>query len=375
MTQIHHVVFHDDIDGIVSAAIYLHNHVKGSTYRLYPTSSSSRGEKLATMIKEMNLDDERDVLVILDFENHSRSNLWVDHHFDVKIGEEEVRNSKVIYDPGSKSAARLVQSIPFKLSAVAKYPIAFLDTVDLIDQANYKTVGQIFNDNSPLMILRAYIERVFPSDMMFSRVVEMIAKTHFDFRKTIYQLKLNENILFSLKKEAEKISKYMIITGNFSTVNQRRINQYPRYSEFFIRPETKYSVRITPTGNGRVYMQIGYNKWSSNPNEINIGKALSKLSYLIRGGGHYGVGGAILNETDVDKLLDDLSIILNREEPLEDMEKVGVDKEVDPIEVQAESMVKTGEEKNISDAREKVLKPKNEEKKEQEDHSAGKTNS
>jgi hypothetical protein len=242
----------------------------------------------------------------------------------------------------------------------------------MIDQASYRNVHQIFNDTSPLMILRAYIERVFPSEMMFSRIVEMIAKTHFDFRKAIYQLKLDENVINILRKEAEKTGKFMTVSGNFSVISQKRVNQYPRYSEFYIRPETKYSVRITSTGNKRMYLQIGYNKWSKSPNEINIGKMLSKINYLIAGGGHFGVGGGILNESDTDRLLDDLSIILNKEDPLEEeIEKVGVDKDADPIEAKAESMIKTGEEKSLNDAREKACKQEEKKEEVREDGDAG----
>lgn len=351
----HHVVYNDDIDGIVSAAIYLHNIVRGATYRLYPISSSAKGEKFKSIIKEMNLNKKSDFLVILNFENHEDSDLWIDHHWSDVMGNDPVRNAKVIYDPSAKSSSRLVQSYNPR-EDISKYPESFIDHVDMISQSSYKAVDQVFTDTGPMMILRAYVEKVFPSEMIFNRVVEMIVKVHFDFRKAMYQLRLDKNIIFELKKEAEKIGRFMTVIGPFSTVSQRRVNQYPKYSEFFIRPETQYAVRFSSAGNNRMYMQIASNKWGK-PNEINLGKMVSNIPYLIRGGGHYSVASALLEVTDLERLLEEFELNLNKEVRLEheeEMEKNAVDKELDPVESKAEEMVKTGDAKDIDEARKKA---------------------
>ncbi len=357
MDKVHHVVFHDDIDGIISAAIYLHDQVREDTYRLYPVPSTSRGEKFESMVKAMRLKPESDFLVILDYENHKKSNLWVDHHWSKIMGDEPVINSKIIYNPGIASTARLMHQSLNPNSIIPKsYSYKFLDMVDIIDRADYNTVKQIFNDTHPLMVLRAYIERSFHSEMMFCRIVEMISATHFDFRRALYQLRINKRVISELQKDIERTKKAMVISGNFSVIRQNRPGRYPRYAEFYINPKVKYSVRLSTIPQNKIYFQVGYNKWHDKPNEVDIGRLLSNMKFLIKGGGHYSVGGGIVSENNVERFLDDLCINLNDGESsmTDEMEKVGVDKENDPIESKAESMVKTGGAKNIDEAREKA---------------------
>ena len=356
MGKVHHIVFHDDIDGIISAAIYLHDSVDTDVYRLYPVSSTSRGEKLESMVKAMRLKSDTDFLVILDYENHKRSDLWIDHHWSKIMGDEPVINSKIIYDPNIASAASLVKKYLKKRLNTPEYSDGFLQMVDTIDKAGYDTVKQIFNDTHPLMVLRAYIERSFHSDMMFCRIVEMISSTNFDFRRALYQLKISRRVIYDLQKDVEKTKRAMLVSQNLSVIRQSRPGKYPRYAEFYINPDIKYSVRLSTIPQNRIYFQVGYNKWHEKPNEVDIGKMLSSINYLLKGGGHYSVGCGIVSQEKAETLLDDLCINLNDGESSmsDEMEKVGVDKECDPIESKAESMVKTGDAKNIDDARKKA---------------------
>ena len=366
MDKAHHIVFHDDIDGIISAAIYLHNNVGDDTYRLYPVASTSRGEKFEAMVKAMWLKPESDFLVILDYENHRDSSLWIDHHWSKVIGDEPVINSKIIYNPTATSAARLISKHLKANPNVQEYSETFLDMVDVIDHSDYKTINQIFSDTHPLMLLRAYIERSFHSDMMFCRIVEMIANTHFNFRKALYQLRLSKRIIFDLQKDVERTRKAMVVSGSMSIIRQSRPGKYPRYAEFYINPKVKYSVRLSTISQDKIYFQVGHNKWHEESNEVDIGRLLSSISYLLNGGGHYSVGGGIVLNKDTETLLDDLCINLNDGESSmsDEMEKVGVDKENDPIESKAESMVKTGESKNIDEARKKAAESADEKEEE-----------
>ena len=359
MNKIHHIVFHDDIDGIVSAAIYLHDQVKNNeTYILYPASSTSRGDEFNLMINNMNLKDDYDFLVILDYEYHSRCDLWIDHHWSKSMGDKPIINDKVIYDHNSPSAARLIHTYLLPAISSASYSNKFLDMVDIIDTANYITVDQIFNDTHPLMILRAYIERSFHSDMMLCRIVEMMSRNHFYLEKTLYQLRLSEIIVTELQKnDVDRAKEAMVISGNLSIIRQGRPGKYPRYAEFYIQPEVKYAVRLSNIKKNKVYFQVSYNKWHEEENKINIGRLLSGISYLKSGGGHFNVGGGIVMDNHNERLLDDLCINLNDGESSmnDEMEKVGVDKENDPIESKAESMVKTGSAKDIAEARKKAV--------------------
>ena len=356
MNKTHHIVFGGNMDGIMAAAIYLHNQVQSlDMYRLYPAFSFIRDNKFPNMVKSINLNKEKDILIITDCENHPECDLWVDHHFNDIMGNEPVINSKMSYNPNAKSSTRLMQNIKSE-KASPKYSKAFIDTVEMIDGSEFESTKFIFTDTHPLMVLRAYLERSFTSDMIYGRVVEMMCNTHFNIKKAIYQLKIGIDCVNELRKEAESIQKEMLIIGDLSIVRQRKPNKFPRYSEFYVRPETRYSLRLTLINSERYHIQMGFNKWHNQSNEINIGSILSRIPYLIKGGGHYGVGGGIIEEKYIDNLLDDLSQIFYRKENFmeEEMEKTGVDKINDPIESKAEEMVKSGEAKSIHDGREKA---------------------
>lgn len=367
MAPVHHVVFHDDIDGIVSAAIYLHNHVGEGSYRLYPTMSSNRGDKFNDIVRAMKLKGP-DRLVILDYEFHPRADLWVDHHWDKRMGDEPVHNGQIHYDPSAKSAARLVHD--GRPNNHPPYNDAFLAMTETIDQAAYKTVEQIFTDTHPLMIMRAYIERSFPSEMMKCRLVEMLSRTHFDVKEANFRLRLDSECVHDLKKDVYRAKRDMVVFGTISVINQRRPNQFPRYAEYLVRPQTRYAVRLSRIGNKLLYLQLGYNKWFQTRNTVNIGAMLSQLKYLVKGGGHYNVGGGLVKEEDSDRLLDDLDILLNgrEEKPMAgEMEKVGVDQEADPVESAAQDMVKTGKAESLDEARETVLSDSEEPETKEED--------
>jgi hypothetical protein len=160
-----------------------------------------------------------------------------------------------------------------------------------------------------------------------------------------YLMRINSYYVKELEKNAMKIKNSIVLSKWISIVNQKRENQYPRYSELLINPKIKYCIRITNIGNN-IKISIGYNRWHHLKNECNIGKSIG-FDYVTESGGHFNVGSAIIKSDFVDRFIDDISRILNEED---DMEKYAVDKN-DPVEKKAEELVKTGEAKNIFEAR------------------------
>ena len=65
----------------------------------------------------------------------------------------------------------------------------------------------------------------------------------------------------------------------------------------------------------------------------------------------------MVKEDSVNKFIDDLTKILNNDQE-EDMEKYAVDKD-DSVEKVAETLVKTGQVKNIKDGREAAVQSQN----------------
>jgi len=350
--KIVHLFYHDDIDGIVSAAMIMNTFFRGHVYRLYPVKSSIRGDKFNSLIESLVRTDG-DIVVIVDYQYHEKSELWIDHHFNDDLKDNELHDGKRFYNSKAKSAARVIynwfQNTPILKGTVDQH---IVDIVDMIDSAGYKTVDYIFSSSEPLMILKAYLERLsIFVDSTYNRVVELIRFYNFDIQKVLFTLGVDYGIIAELKRSADTIKNNMVIYGAMSITEMNRLYAYPRYSEYLVKPSLKYSIRIVHLGGDRVQADVGFNKWLGEPCKIHIGQLLGSLDYPISGGGHQTVGGAIFLESEIERFIDDMCVHMN--EPEEDMEKYGVD-ENDPVEKEAEEMVKTGETKTKDEAREKI---------------------
>lgn len=357
--KIVHLFYHDDIDGVVSAAMIMNAFFRDHVYRLYPVKSSMRGDKFNTLIEDVHKTKvaNNELLVVVDYQYHEKVDLWVDHHFHKDLKDSVIHNGKVFYNSGVKSAARVIynwfQDTPFLKGTVDQH---IVDIVDMIDGAGYKTIHYIFSSSEPLMILKAYLERLsIFVDSTYNRLVELISLYNFDIQKVLFTLGVDFHIVDELKKSATAIEKNMIVNGVMGVTEMNRLYAYPRYSEYLVNPDLMYSVRIVHLGGRKVQADVGYNKWQKETCKVHIGKLLDSLDYPISGGGHPTVGGAIFTESDIERFIDDMCVQLNG--PEDNMEKYGVDKN-DSVEKKAEEMVKAGEVKTKEEAREKVTSEK-----------------
>jgi len=337
-----HIIFHNDVDGIVSAGLFqiynssstLFNY---STSCLHPASSTMRGEALKKMLEKI---PKEEPIAILDFEFNDRANVWIDHHFNNDIGPLPVYTDKMKYDPMEKSAARIISNMKKN-----EEHYELISMVDMIDSGSYPDAKFVFESDHPLMILRAYLETLFPSDMAYSRIAECIALNNANMNIVIKKLGIDYQCVKNIKNIANKISKDVLKFGRCSTVYQTRRDQFPRYSEYFLIPEIEYAVRISLSGPRLKYVQVGHNPWCKKNNKINVGEFLRNLPYC-RGGGHFSVGAGVIKNEDEEKFLDDVDIHFSKDK---EMEKYGVDKE-DRVEKRAQELVKTG--MDLGEARE-----------------------
>ena len=302
-----------------------------------------RGEKFNTFYNNI-VKAKNDKDIILDYQYNKNADLWIDHHFNPEFGDCEVYNEKVYYNPKSLSAAHLVKSF-FDTNNNFSDLICY---VNVIDSATYKSVSQIFNDSCAVMQLRAYLEQNHLDDMIYCRIVEMIDTCDMGIDDAMYRLRIGSYYIRELTKKALKIKNSMIIAKKISITNQKVIKQFPTYSEYLISPEIKYTVRLTNIGNGNIKFSVGYNQWHEEKNMFNLGK-LVHLDYTPVSGGHFNIGSGIVKEIDLNKFIDYISKTLNEEED-SCMEKYAVDKN-DIIEKTADELVKTGEAKNMPEAR------------------------
>lgn len=348
-------MFHNDMDGIFSGALFLNNLQKKARaaneildYVLYPLMSTNRGSKFKKMVSGIE-SSVNDIVIILDYEYNDRANIWIDHHWNRNFGNTKVFNSEKVYNPVSKSAFHLC--CDYIKSDTDK---ELIRTIDMIDRAEYKNAKDAFYDTHPAMILRAHLEMAYPSEALFCRCVEVLSNCDMDVGKVLKILRIKKNVLTLLQGAAKSITKNLMVFGNMSYVNCVRSTQYPRYSEPFVRPDLKYSIRTTTINKSTAYLQVMYNQWSKEKSGVNIGLLLHSMPILTKGGGHFNVGGGMLHPKKIEDLLSELNIIFNsKESDLEkkaEMEKLAVDP-LDPLEIKATELVKTGEKKNMDSAR------------------------
>jgi hypothetical protein len=222
----------------------------------------------------------------------------------------------------------------------------------MIDSAGYSDVKFIFESDHPLMILRAYLEPAFPSEMMYCRIVEMLVSTGFNVGTALKRMRIGYESVENIKNISKKISKDMVVFGGCSVVNQNRQGLYPRYAEYFVRPDLEYAIRISIAGPHQKYIQIGHNQWCGKSNTKNLGEFMRNLSY-VKGGGHFNVAAGVIQNEYEQKFLDDADLHFHKDKDM--MEKYGVDKD-DPVESKAQELVKTG--MDLSKAREKSQQEK-----------------
>lgn len=357
MSDFFTIYFHDDVDGIVSAALILKHVVRGKPYFLQPVKSSQRGDKFDHIIKNRLYGVEP--CIIVDYQHHELADLWIDHHYNKALGDDAVHTKDMAYDPKAKSAARVIRNM-IKKSPLGQFTYIDEDmirTTDMIDSAGYESIEFIFTSKHPLMMLKSYLEQMtIQLSWSYCRAVEAIVTADFELEDAMAMLGIEPNTVDSLRKSAEGIKKAMVINGPIAITEMKRLYEYPRYSEYFVRPDMKYAFRIVHLGGDRVQTDVGFNQWGNFTNEVHIGKMLGGFDYTISGGGHHDVGGSIIKADMLEQHVDDITTALNPEVPMneESMEKVGVDKEADPVEKKAEEMTKTGESPDMQQAREKA---------------------
>lgn len=333
---LNHIFFHNDVDGIISASLFLNYNMMTDYHDsiLYPVQSTMRGGTMQRIINKIT-DGE---IAILDFEHNAKAHMWFDHHFDAEFGPNPIKNGRIFYNPSAKSAVRIIYD-HYNFDDSVK---ELIDMVDIIDSASYPDIRFVFESTHPLMVLRAYLETMFPSDMAYSRIVDVIASHGCNVEEAIQRLRIDADSVKSINALAKKVQRDMTVFGRCSVVNQSRSGQYPRYAEYYVK-NLDYAIRISTSGPNQKYIQIGHNSWCGRGNTINLGKLLKSIPY-VKGGGHFNVAAGMINNADEQRFLDDIDIQINGGE----MEKYGVDKD-DKVESRAQELVKTG--MDISDAR------------------------
>jgi len=299
-----HIVFHNDVDGVFSAALFASgtDAFKDMDYVLHAVPTSFRGDKFNDMMSKIN-----DPLFIFDFQYHAKAGLWIDHHQNDQMGNESIVNEKICYDNRARSAAGLVvrylESLGIQTSSEATKVVR---SADMIDSADYPNLQFIFEDRSSAMVLRSFFEFSYPSEMMFGRVVEVLVACELNLEKTLQVLNIDGSYVDAIRDKAVKTRDKIELYGKVSVIRQKYAYQYPRYAEYYAT-NSKYNVRISDENKTDFRVSLTYNKWHGEKNAINIGSYCASSKIIKRGGGHYNVGGGIVEKAKIDEFLDQFS--------------------------------------------------------------------
>lgn len=374
------ILYHDDFDGIVSAAIYK-THMSPETFNrvlLKPMSYLSKNslDKTVEEIKKAGFD----TVVVLDFPYSALVDVWYDHHMHSKSIREayavRLKFSSILgkFDFRAKSCARIVYEDVVTINNPNNERLnEIVKLADMYDSADFKTPDYTFSEKSVMNQCYAYLENTHYSTRpaICNFMVEAFC-AYIENRISSLDMVIpvSNDDVEHLSRRAYKTRREMVVFGDVS-ITQCRLGEHPRYAEFVKikdRKPVKYSCRIEKYPFGRnLKISIGYNKWQGEPNMVNLGQLIRTSKYA-KGGGHFDVGGGMVSPESLESFLDEMTSILSgynidfsEKEDCEDMEKYGVDIENDDFEKSAAELSKEAS-ISIDEARKKVAEKSNNEK-------------
>lgn len=331
MNKYRYIIFyHNDTDGIVGAALWLHNnigHDRTVEYRLHAVQSQNR-VNFDQRVKEARKHKD-DRIIVIDFAYSVHANLTIDHHYNPDLGNDLIKNDSLIYNPKLKSCVRAIydnfqdykcNTLKNNKGILGKVNGSIEDIVDvcdMVDSAGYPDRKFFFESNHPIMILTHYINVQPLNEVIYGRIVELLWNNCLDVEKVLRILNINpDSVLKKVKKSARDMNKHLVKFEYISVTTVGRPNQFPRYAEFYLNEEIRYTIRTFNVGDGRWQVQCGYNNWCDVDNTFNIGmfaKDQEKKGLAITGGGHFNVGSAIINIQNREKYIDLLMESIRKE--------------------------------------------------------------
>jgi hypothetical protein len=321
------VFYHNDADGIIGAALFLHNtigHAKTADYVLHPVQSQSRDSIDEKVKAARSHRDER--VVIIDYQYSPHADLVIDHHYSSFLGDKFIKNDKLIYDPKAKSCVQVIYDHIMNYKCRSSFNDdgvipseggikEVVEIANMIDSAQYPDNKFFFESDHPAMILNHYISAQPFNANVYNRIVELLWKNCLDVERTLYTLNINTKaILKSIQDSAKSFEKNLVKNNDFSIAFIKRKNQFPRYAEFYINNDIRYTIRSFPISGDRCQVQFGYNEFHEKSNTFNIGLYASnkeRSGEVISGGGHFNIGSVIIETSKRDEYIDELIATIN----------------------------------------------------------------
>lgn len=285
-------------DGVLSAAMLAAKEHSNSNTRhpisFVPVGYSKKSQWLNTSLSKK--------AGIVDFLFHPDASFWADHHPTAFIKEkhkDHVKNSprtKYIYQPEDRSCARTLYNhfIRTGYPNIAKRFTEKVKWGDIIDAAQYDTIGQVlFPEHPAIKIERSlegapvgYVNRVISYLKRFA-LTKIINIPNVQKRYKTIQKKI-ENGHEVLNDEIQYNNSHGIVMYQ---VQKQEDCLFHRYSPFYFKNNAPYA--LTYVGGTTNKVRAMRNPWIDF-SCINIGQFINQFG----GGGHKRVGATYLDSAD-----------------------------------------------------------------------------
>ena len=313
----HVIIHHNDFDGVISAAILLNGVLaSGDSYSLVPVmyigNDSIHDNMLSNLARSKMSDTDENTVYIVDFLYNKICDVWIDHHRN-NDGPDVPESAKEFFNPRSKSAASVVMEYIMKNVEKTHASLNMVEAVkwaDIIDSASYKSLDEYIEASSPWLQLRLLIED-YKKDHISARIVELLCNYGFDAGLVVEIIGGINPIMQAFRKKVDSVKGALVVSdGGIGHIITPHQNDFPRYSEFYVRPDIKYSIRsfeVDKKGTRKV--SVGFNNWGGFENKINIGKTLKDI-FPTGAGGHFDVGAAFCDESEVHENINKIVSVL-----------------------------------------------------------------
>jgi nanoRNase/pAp phosphatase (c-di-AMP/oligoRNAs hydrolase) len=176
-----------------------------------------------------------------------------------------------------------------------------LEWAGKIDSARYSSPEEYFKCDNPWLVLRLLTDHDKQAHRT-SRIAELLAANDMDAEIVVDIMGGAVKAIEKFQADIGLVKSAIVENNGVGIIITKHRNDFPRYSEYIMRPDINFSIRVTNTEHGKREIRVGCNIWKPKTN-INIGKIMNDL-FPNNGGGHPGIGGAIVEENEYDSALD-----------------------------------------------------------------------
>lgn len=304
------IVHHNDLDGCVSAAMLVRQILqkKDETYTLVPVMYLGNKDHHKRMLDDLIVSHfsgpestVKNKVFVLDFPWHPMANVWIDHHKTSMSSAPE--NARKYLLPQLDSAA---EAVAIYLSDNDPNYVESVNTTwalswtGKIDSAKYESSDEYYNCDNPWLILRLLTDHDKQAHRT-ARIAELLAHNDMDAQKVVDIIGGTRKTVEKFQSDIKATEQAIVVNGSVGLIITRHRNDFPRYAEYICRPDINLSIRVTNL-EGKREVRVGKNPWAPK-NNIDIGAIMAEVCPG-NGGGHPGVGGAIVDESEYHSVID-----------------------------------------------------------------------